>query len=79
MLCACELPHVRQADHLCNLLTDHGDSEQDAVVKGARFVQSEVETRQISKWAAPVPLSMGPTCGTWMETRPRRCILCGAL
>ena len=52
-LCGRELPYVKQADHLGNILTEQGDMEQDAAVKRAKFIQSSVEIREIFKFAAP--------------------------
>ena len=53
VLCGRELPYVAHADHLGNMLTEHGDMEKDTAVKRARFIQSSVETRELFKWAAP--------------------------
>ena len=53
MLCGRELPYVKQADHLGNMLTEQGDMEQDAVIKRAKFIQSSVEIRETFKFAAP--------------------------
>ena len=36
ILCGRELPYVKQADHLGNILTEQGDMEQDAAVKRAK-------------------------------------------
>ena len=52
MLCGRELPYVKQADHLGNMLTEQGDMEQDAVIKRAKFIQSPVEIRETFKFAA---------------------------
>ena len=53
ILCGRELPYVKQADHLGNILTEQGDMEQDAAVKRAKFIQSSVEIREVFKFAAP--------------------------
>ena len=41
-LCGRELPYVKQADHLGNIITDQGSMEQDAATKRASFIQSAV-------------------------------------
>ena len=56
MLCGRELPYVKQADHLGNLLTEQGDMDQDAVIKRAKFIQSSVEIRDTFKFAPPEEL-----------------------
>ena len=53
MLCGRELPYVKQADHLGNMLTEQGDMEHDAAIKRAKFIQSSVEIREVFKFAAP--------------------------
>ena len=52
-LCGRQLPFVKQADHLGNMLTEAGDMEHDAEVKNAKFINSAVEIRQTFKAAAP--------------------------
>ena len=56
VLCGRELPFVAQADHLGNMLTEHGNMEKDAAVKRAKFIQSSVETKELFKWAAPAEI-----------------------
>ena len=53
VLCVRELPYVRQAEHLGNMLTEEGTMEQDTVMKRARFIQSSVEIRTLFSFAAP--------------------------
>ena len=53
VLCGRELPYVRQAEHLGNMLTEEGTMEQDTVMKRARFIQSSVEIRTLFSFAAP--------------------------
>ena len=53
LLCGRELPFVKQADHLGNMLTEQGDMDHDAEIKRAKFIQSTVEIREIFKSAAP--------------------------
>ena len=53
ILCGRELPYVRQAEHLGNMLTEEGNMEQDIVIKRARFIQSSVEIRSLFSFAAP--------------------------
>ena len=53
ILCGRELPYVRQADHLGNILTEEGNMDQDTVVKRAKFIQSSVEIRKTFQFAAP--------------------------
>ena len=53
ILCGRELPYVRQAEHLGNMLTEEGNMEQDTVIKRARFIQSSVEIRTLFSFAAP--------------------------
>jgi hypothetical protein len=53
ILCGRELPFVKQADHLGNMLTEHGDMDHDAEIKRAKFINSSVEIRETFKSAAP--------------------------
>ena len=55
-LCGRELPYVKQAEHLGNMLTERGDMEHDAVIKRAKFIQSSVEIRTLFNFAAPAEL-----------------------
>ena len=52
-LCGRQLPFVRQADHLGNMLTETGDMDHDTEIKNAKFINSAVEIRQTFKAAAP--------------------------
>ena len=52
-LCGRELPYVKQADHLGNMITEQGDMEHDAAIKRAKFIRSSVEIREVFKFAAP--------------------------
>ena len=53
ILCGRELPFVKQADHLGNMLTEQGDMDHDAEIKRAKFIHSTVEIRETFKSAAP--------------------------
>ena len=53
ILCGKELPFVRQADHLGNILTEMGNMEQDSAVKRATFIRNSCEIRETFKNAAP--------------------------
>ena len=53
MLCGTELPFVKQAEHLGNILTEDGTMEHDASVKRAKFINSSVEIREMFNFAAP--------------------------
>ena len=55
-LCGRELPYVKQADHLGNIITDQGNMEQDAATKRALFIQSAVQIREQFKFAAPAEI-----------------------
>ena len=52
-LCGRELPYVKQADHLGNMLTEEGNMDHDAEIKRAKFINSAVEIGEVFKAAAP--------------------------
>jgi len=55
-LCGRELPFVKQAAHLGNIIIDQGHMEQDAATKRASFIQSSVQIREQFKFAAPAEI-----------------------
>ena len=55
-LCGRELPYVKEADHLGNIITENGDMDKDAAIKRAAFVQSSVQIREQFKFAAPADI-----------------------
>ena len=56
VLCGRELPFVKQADHLGNIINDRGDMEQDVIKKRAVFLQSSVQIRDQFKFASPAEI-----------------------